>query len=127
MEGKMFNIKKLCKAVLLSLIISVIFVGIFSAVVCFTDISDGTVSAVIFAISVVSVLIGALVLAKNIDCGGLLNGLFTALGYFAVLTAATLLINGSVGFDMHNILRFAACLGAGMLGGVLGINSVRQS
>lgn len=119
----MFCFRKLLKAVLLSLIISVVLVGLFSVIVYFTDISDRAVSGTIFVFSAVSVFMGALVLAKNVDRGGLANGLLTAVGYFAVLTAICFAVNGSVSPDLHNILRFAACAASGMLGGVIGINS----
>ena len=119
----MFCFRKLLKAVLLSLIISVVLVGLFSVIVYFADISDRAVSGVIFVFSAISVFMGALVLAKNVDRGGLVNGLLTAVGYLVVLTVISLAVNGSINLNLHNILRFAACSAAGMLGGVIGINS----
>ena len=119
----MFCFRKLLKAVLLSLIISVILVGLFSVIVYFADIPDRAVSGAIFVFSAVSVFMGALVLTRNIDRGGLVNGLLMAIGYFVVLAAVSLIVNGSINLNLHNILRFAACAASGMLGGVIGINS----
>ncbi|MDD6735572.1 MAG: TIGR04086 family membrane protein [Clostridiales bacterium] len=126
METKTFDFKKILKAVLLSLIISIVLAGILSVIVYFSDMSDRTVSMLVSAASAVSVLAGALVLAKNIERGGLLNGLAVAAGYYAVLLAVSLIVNGSVGFGAYNLLRLAVILASGMLGGVLGINSEKK-
>lgn len=117
------NFKNISKGILLSVVISLAAMGVLSVFVFFMNISDKTVSTFIFALTAISVFIGAFVLAKNIDSRGLLNGLLLAVGYFAVLLILSLAINGGISFDSHNLLRLVSILAAGMLGGVLGINS----
>lgn len=102
--------------------LSIVFMCILAVFVYFLNIPDRTVTMLIFSLSVVSVFIGALVLAKNIPCKGLLNGLLLSVLYFAILFIASIAANGSISADACNIMRLAATLAAGMLGGILGIN-----
>ncbi len=123
MEAKALDFKKILKGVLFSLVFSILTMGILSVIVFFTNISDRTVSLLIFILSALSVFLGALIVAKNISSRGLLNGLVLGLGYFAVLALLSLCINGSVALETQNLMRLMAALAAGMLGGVMGINT----
>ena len=120
------NVRKIFTGAFLSLLISMLLVCLLAVIVYFSNISDRTVSAVIFAISVVSVFFGALILAKNITSRGLLNGLAVAGVYFAVLFVVSLLVNGTVSPSLSNILRLLSILASGGLGGVLGINTNKE-
>ncbi len=120
------SIKKIFTGTFLSLLISLVLVCILAIVVYFSNISDRTVTAVIFAISVVSVFFGALILAKNVESRGLLNGLVLAGVYFAILFVVSLLVNGTVAPSMGNILRLLSILASGSLGGILGINTKKE-
>lgn len=126
MEAKTLEFKKILKGVLFALVLSILLMGILAVFVFFMNISDRTVSTVILALSALSVFLGALILAKNISGRGLLNGLVLAAIYFAVLTVISAAINGSVSLESSNIIRCVSILAAGMLGGVLGINTGSQ-
>ena len=123
MKGKVINMANILKSVLLALVLSIILTAIAAVFVCFMNVSDRTVANLIFAVSAVSVLAAAFVLAKNSEQRGLLNGLLLGIGYFAVLAVLSLIINGGVEFGSQLFLRCFATLAAGMLGGVLGINA----
>lgn len=118
------NFKKIIKAVLLSLVISIILTVALSVVVYFADLSDRTISTLILIISALSVFLGAIILSKNIENRGLLNGLLLALAYFAILAGVSLL-TGGIAIDKSNILRLVSTLAGGIAGGVLGINTKR--
>ncbi len=116
------DFKKTLKGVLLSLAISILLTVLLAVVVFFADLSDRTVSTLILLASALSVFLGAIILSKNIESRGLLNGLLLAILYFLVLFAVSSL-SGAVAIDRSNLLRFISVLAAGMLGGILGINS----
>ena len=120
------SIKKIFTGTFLSLLISLILVAILAVVVYFSNISDRAVTSVIFAISCLSVFFGALILAKNIESRGLLNGLILSGVYFAILFVVSLLANGSVALSFGNILRLLSILATGSLGGILGINTKKE-
>ena len=115
--------KKIFKALAIPLVASLVLTVIFSVFVYFIDMSQRTISAVIFVLSALSVLLGAYILARKITEKGLLNGLVLSIFYLAVIFAVTLAVNGKVSFESGNVLRIFGCLLAGMLGGVLGINT----
>ena len=120
------SIKKIFTGTLLSLLISLILVCVLAVVVYFSNITDRTVSAVIFAVSCLSVFLGALILAKNVENRGLLNGLLLAGAYFSILFVVSLIANGTVSTSTGNILRLLSILASGSLGGVLGINTKKE-
>lgn len=120
------NIKKIFIGTFLSLLISLVLIFVLAIVVYFSNITERTVSSVIFAVSVVSVFFGAFILAKNITSRGLLNGLVLAGVYFAVIFLISLLVNGTVTPSVNNFLRLLSILAAGSLGGVLGINTNKE-
>ena len=126
MKGNVINMANILKGVLLALVLSVILTALAAVFVCFMNVSDRTVSNLIFAVSAVSVLAAAFVLAKNSEQRGLLNGLLLGIGYFAVLAVLSLIINGGIGFGSQLFFRCFAILAAGMLGGVLGINTKKE-
>ncbi len=123
MELKAFDIKRIVKGILFAFIFSIVAIGILTAAVFFSDISDRTIKTVIFIISALSAFLGALLAARNVPARGLLHGLVVGIGYFAIITILSLAISSSTALNSRNILRFAAVLAAGMLGGTLGINS----
>lgn len=120
------SIKKIFTGTFLSLLISLILVCILAVVVYFSNISDRATSGIIFAISCLSVFLGALVLAKNIESRGLLNGLVLGGVYFLILLVVSLLANGTVSLSFSNILRLLSILASGSLGGILGINTKKE-
>lgn len=120
------SIKKIFTGTFLSLLISLVLVCVLAVVVYFSNISDRTVSGVIFLVSCLSVFLGALILARNIESRGLLNGIILAGVYFAVLLVVSLLVNGKIAVSVSNILRLLSILASGGLGGVLGINTHKE-
>ncbi len=117
------NLKKILKGVLISLVLSILAMVILAVIVFFADIPDRTISTLVLVLSALSVFLGAVVLAKNIDSRGLINGLLLGGIYFAVLVLVSCLSGGGIAFEMGNVLRCVSVLAAGMLGGVLGINT----
>ena len=120
---KNVSLKKILVATLVALVISLFFVGVLTLVVYFAELNDSTVSTLVLAASVISVLVGAFVLARNITGGGLINGLVLGILYCLILLGVSLLINGSVAIDFSNVTRLIIIIAAAMLGGVVGINS----
>ena len=120
------NFKKILIGTALSLFISLVFMCLLAVVVYFANMQDRTVSAIILVLTAVSVFIGAFLLARNIENGGLLHGVVLAAAYFVALILLSVFVNGSVSFSFGNFLRLFSCVAAGASGGVFGINTSRQ-
>ena len=120
------SMKKICISMAISVILSIILLVVATTMVWIGDFSDRTVSVLVMGVSVISVLVGAFILARNVSCGGLVNGLILGILYCMALLILSLMINGCVSFEVGNITRIVAVLTAGMLGRVLGINTVKE-
>ncbi len=123
MEGKALALKKISKAMLLAFVLNILAAGILSVFVYFMDMPEKLVSSLIITVSALCIFFGGVVLAKNIEKKGLLNGLMLGLGYVAVLLVLSLTAFGEISFGMQNITRCICILAAAMLGGVTGINT----
>ena len=119
---KNLNLKKILIGAGIAFVVSIVLIFLLTLLVYFGDFDDSTVSVFVLVLSIISVFVGAFVLARNIQGGGLVNGLVLGLIYCLVLTVASLFY-GRVSFDFSNITRIAVILASAMLGGVLGINS----
>ena len=120
------NFKKIFIGALFSAILSFLLVCILTIFVFFMNIPDQTVSTLIFALSVVSVFFGALILGKTVLGGGLLHGFLMSLLYFGILSVLSLAISGKISFETSNLFRLLGAILAGILGGILGINSQKD-
>lgn len=117
------NFKKIFIGALFSIALSLLFVCILTIFVFFMNISDHTISVLIFALSALSVFFGALILGKTVSGGGLLHGLLMGILYFAILSVLSLAVSGEISLDASNLFRLLGSVLSGILGGIFGINS----
>ena len=122
-EDKKFNYKGVLKGILFSLAATVILVLAVAAVCYFADVSDTVISFLLFLTSVLSVFLGRLFVAKNASQKGLMHGGALAIGYFLVMMCASMLMKKEFYLSVHMLIILVGVLGAGMLGGIFGINS----
>ena len=120
---KNLNFRKILVGVAISFLLSLVLLAGLTALVYFGDFDDSMVSVFVLCVSVISVFVGAFVLAKNIQAGGLVNGLALGLVYCIALFLLSLTIDGGVDLGVATFTRIAVILASAMLGGVLGINS----
>ena len=123
MEKGIFEVKKVLKCTLLSFVVTVLLGGILAFFVYFCSIQESTAKIIIFAIMVISVLFSGFVLSKNLERNGLFNGLLLGLCYFGAILILSFILNGKISFGMANITRLITVAAAGMLGGIIGINT----
>ena len=122
-EDKRFNYKGVLKGILFSLAATIVLVLAVAVVCYFADVSDTVISFLLFLTSVLSVFLGGLFVAKNISQKGLLHGAALAIGYFIVMLCASMLMKKEFYISLHMIFILFGVIGAGMLGGIFGINS----
>lgn len=127
MKGSSLAFNKLFKSVLIAFVINIIAISALSLFVYYFDIAEKAISAIIITISSLCVFFGGVVLARNIESRGLLNGLVLGLSYVALLLILSLAAFGSVSANMRNITRCICIIAAAMLGGVAGINTKSET
>ena len=123
MKNGAVKIGIILRCVLLSFVVTVILSGILAAIVCFCRVDESAVRIIIFLMMILSVFFSAYVLAKNIDRAGMLNGLIMAAVYFSIIVLFSFAANGKISFKITDLLRFITLVSAGMLGGIIGINT----
>ena len=120
---KNLNFRKILIGAGISFLLSLVLIALLTVLVYFGDFDDSTVSVFVLAVSVISVFVGAFVLARNIQGGGLINGLVLGLVYCMALFLLSFVIDRGVELGVANLTRIAVILASAMLGGVVGINS----
>lgn len=121
---KNLNLKGIFIGTLIAVAISIIFILALTLWLCYGNLKESAVPGILLAISGISVAIGAFLLARSITAGGMVNGFFLSFLYLALLVVSSKLVGNTVVFDSSGIFRMIIILAAGMLGGVVGINSI---
>ena len=114
---------KILKGLFISFCITLIGILIFSIVLTYSNISETTVPIVIIAISFVSILIGSTILTRKISKNGMVNGGIIGGIYIIMIYSISSIISGNFALNMYSIIMIILGILAGLIGGILGINS----
>ena len=123
LEKSKINFRGIFKGIVFSIILTAILVVIVALISYFSDISDKLISALLFIVSVSSVLVGALFVTKSTSENGLIHGGILGIGYFLVILVASIIAKRSFSINTNLLTMMIANIAGGMLGGILGINS----
>lgn len=122
-EKSKINIRSVVKGIVFSVISTLLLVLLTALISYFTDISERAVSVILFAVSVVSVFTGAVLVCRSTGENGLFHGGLIGLGYFVFLLVSSVIIKREFDLNINLITMLFSNIAGGMLGGVLGINS----
>lgn len=122
-EKGRINFRGIFKGIIFSVITTVILVVVIALISYFADISDKLISTSLFIVSILSVLIGAILVTRSTQENGLLHGALIGLGYFAIILVASIVVKRQFDLNGNLITMLIADTAGGMLGGILGINS----
>ena len=114
---------KILKGLFISFCITLIGILIFSIVLTYSNISETTVPIVIIAISFVSILIGSTISTRKISKNGMVNGGIIGGIYLIMIYSISSIISGNFALNMYSIIMIILGILAGLIGGILGINS----
>lgn len=116
------NLLRIIKGTLLSIIITLILLLIFSLVLTYSNISDSMISPVIIVITTISILAGSSISMIGLNKNGILNGGVIGIIYMLFIYIMSSIINGSFAFSMNSIIFILCGVVAGALGGIIGVN-----
>lgn len=122
---ELISIKRILKALLLSTASTAVLLVILAAVCTAVDLDNSVVRIITFAVSVICVFLWTLLSAKGVDRGGMIHGGITGILYGAVFVCLSAVCSGGFAFTSHTATMLFAVLLAGILGGVIGINSAK--
>ena len=121
MSDKKALIKSVLIGSLCAVMAQIILLCVVSIVMITTGkLFDGALEYIMIAVSGIGTLIGGFVSAKLNRGAGLVVGLITGFAVFIMLTAAALIYNSSP-LSVLSLIRFAAMIIGGALGGIFGV------
>lgn len=110
------------KGIVISFILTLISVFIFSIVLTYTNTPESTIFPVIAFITAISILIGSSVSTIKINKRGIINGGAIGLIYILILYLLSSIITTGFMVNLNTIILIAAATLAGMIGGIVGVN-----
>lgn len=122
-EEKNINISGIGKGIIFSLLLTFVLMLIIAAVCYFATVSDRLLSILVFFATGVSVLLGAVFVAKNAPGAGFAHGVALGVGYLLIMLLSSLISQKGIHFDAQMVSMLICIPACGMLGGILGINS----
>ena len=121
-KDKNKNAINILKGTIISILLTLILLTIYSALLSFTNISENTMTPVVLVMTGISILIGSSMSSINIKKQGMLNGGLVGLIYMLfIYTLSSIFL---VGFELNLncILMIIIGIITGMLGGIIGVN-----
>lgn len=106
--------------------LTLIILLIFALLLAYTDMSETIITPVVIVTSSISILMGSIMSSRKIRKQGLINGGFVGLIYILVIYLLSSMIQKDFGVNMYSIIMIIACILAGCLGGIIGVNQKRS-
>ncbi len=122
MEEKWFDLKKILKSVLISILFTVVCLIIFSILLTYTKLQENTIPVVTTIITSLSILIGSTLSTLNIKRNGLISGATIALIYIYIIYFLSSIITKNFSLNGYSILMIITSLLSGAIGGIIGVN-----
>lgn len=121
-DDKQEILKALGKGLLISFIMTILILLIFSIILTFTSISEKTIVPVIIISTAISILIGSSISNIRIKKNGILNGALIGGGYILILYLLSSILNARFNLNIQSIIMISVGVVFGILGGIIGVN-----
>ena len=114
---------RILKGLIISFIITLLSILIFSIILTYSDISEKIIPIVIIILTFISILIGTIIGVRKISKNGMLNGAIIGGMYVLLLYLISSLLNTGFAFNTYTILMVIAGIVSGIIGGIIGVNT----
>ena len=121
-ENSLRNSKYILKGVAISIIMTLIFLFIFSVILTYTNVSEKLITPFIIIITAISILIGSSIGNTKMRKNGLLNGALIGGIYLVLIYLISSIISQNFILTMQSIIVIITGMICGMAGGIIGIN-----
>ncbi len=116
------NFIRIIKGSITAIVITLILLFIFSIILTYTSIKESAMSPVVIVITAVSILIGSSISTLKIKKMGLVNGALVGLIYILTIYVISSITGLGFALQLQTIIMMLAAIGAGMIGGIIGVN-----
>lgn len=110
------------KGLIISFLLTLISVFIYSAVLTYTNIPESYTFPVLLFITAISILIGSSISTIKISKNGIQTGGAIGLIYILILYLISSLTETGFMVNINTIILIISAIVAGMLGGIVGVN-----
>ena len=122
-ECKKYNLIKILKGSIISIVITIVLLLIFSALLAYTNLNENVSTYVIIAIMGISIIIGSLISTRKVKKNGMINGELVGLIYIIfiyILSSIFITTFGSI--NIYTIIMIIIAIITGIIGGIIGVN-----
>ena len=120
------NFVRILKGSVVSIIITLVILFVFALLLAYTNMSENMITPIVIIVSAISILIGSIISSRRIRKQGLINGGFVGLIYIITIYLLSSIIQKDFGMNIYSIIMVIACVMAGCLGGIIGVNQRRS-
>lgn len=110
------------KGVIISIILTLLFLFIFANVLTYTNISECTISPVIITITAISILIGSSLATIKIKKNGVINGALLGFIYISIIYMISSISKTGFILNFSSLIMMCISLISGAIGGIVGVN-----
>lgn len=114
---------RILKGLIISFIVTLVSILIFSIILTYSNISEKIIPIVIIILTFISILIGTIIGVRKISKNGMLNGAIIGGIYVVLLYLISSLLNTGFAFNTYTILMIIAGIVSGIIGGIIGVNT----
>lgn len=116
------KITSIIKGIIISLIITILSLVIFSMILANTNIGEDTIMPTTTIITGISILVGSIISVLKIKKNGILNGAIVGLIYIITIYILSSIVNGEFTVNLNSLILIIVTIISGMVGGIIGVN-----
>ncbi|WP_053957013.1 TIGR04086 family membrane protein [Inediibacterium massiliense] len=110
------------KSIMIACIFSLFVFVIMALLITYTDISETIIPILASIVMILSTLISGMYAGVKIKRKGLLNGLLVGVFFMIVIVCMSFLLIKDFKFEMYAFYKMMLGIGAGGIGGMIGVN-----
>ncbi|MBE6083330.1 MULTISPECIES: TIGR04086 family membrane protein [Tissierellales] len=123
MNKKILNVSiNILKGLLVCYIVTIVFILIFSALLTYTKVKENSIPMLNTITMISSISLGAIYSTIKIKEKGWLHGGIVGILYYVVLLILNYTFAKPFTMDIYSMSKLLISLGAGVIGGMIGIN-----
>lgn len=111
------------KGTLISFLVTLISLTVFSVLLVYTDLSEDTIKPVIITVTGISILIGSSIGTRKIRKNGLITGGGIGAIYILIIFCISSIMNSSFSLSPISAIMIGVGIVGGVLGGIIGVNT----
>lgn len=115
-------IVRISSGILISILLTLVLLFIFSIILAYTNISETTIVPVIIGITGISILSGSSIATSKIKRKGIVNGMVVGGIYIFILYFISSILGTGFSLNVYSLIMMIIGILAGAIGGIVGVN-----